>query len=180
MATEARAAPPLSEWGFWWRWVLASALGWSLAGLAALGGQYFASGAVFFASLVAAVPQWLVLRRFLPHASLWLLMTAVGWLAMWFTGYFLFFLGGVVLGFFQWAVFLQAYWARWWVPISGVAWSIGVYLSLLVETNILKTWDPSSPGILMISGALGGIVYGMITTSALTDLVRSDPRKSPT
>ncbi|MBI5877113.1 MAG: hypothetical protein HZB53_05625 [Chloroflexi bacterium] len=65
-------------------WVAATALGWSLLS-ALMGVVTFSAGVVPPAVVIAligvatGVPQWLVLRRRVPRAALWILASVLGW-----------------------------------------------------------------------------------------------------
>ncbi len=87
-----------SKWLFWLAWLVANALGFSLANLLALYSQdlvntYLSGMSPFVANLVnlalavlpaviVAVAQWLVLRKWLEEAHWWLAATALGWILL--------------------------------------------------------------------------------------------------
>jgi hypothetical protein len=78
-------------WGVWPQWVLASAIGFTIGSLLDFG---FLSGI----AVTVGVVQWLVLRRYLPSASRWILATFVGTLVGIFLGWALGMYGLNILG----------------------------------------------------------------------------------
>jgi hypothetical protein len=73
-------------WAGWW--ILASGVGLSVAGLLANNMIYDTGSFVGFAyGLIAGIGQWLVLRRQMPNAGLWLIVSVIGWGAAWGLGW---------------------------------------------------------------------------------------------
>ena len=90
-----RVERPQVGWGFWLRWVLASAIGFGISFIGAwgvlflvlgyaarVGGFLVGAGAVVLAAVTVGasvgIAQWLALRRHLSRAGLWLLGSVVG------------------------------------------------------------------------------------------------------
>jgi hypothetical protein len=158
-------------WDFWLRWVLASTIGVAVLfalifAVAMLVGAIVGGEAedkvpfVPFVGLSFGIMQWLILRRYIPRAGWWVLVSTAGWLlgfgvlavAEKFTENLMtraiqsevfalvFFLAaGASLGILQWLVLrrhmLQA---GWWVLANVVGWGI---LGLIVGKSLDRFTD---------------------------------------
>jgi hypothetical protein len=158
-------------WDFWFQWVLASTIGvvvlfaliFAVAMLvgAIVGGE--AEDKVPFVPFVGlsfGIMQWLILRRYMPRAGWWVLVSTLGWIlgfgVLALAGKFaenlvpsaiqpevsalVFFLAaGVSLGILQWLVLrrhmLQA---GWWVLANVVGWGI---LGLIIGKSLDRFTD---------------------------------------
>jgi hypothetical protein len=158
-------------WDFWFQWVLASTIGVAVLfalifAVAMLVGAIVGGEAedkvpfVPFVGLSFGIMQWLILRRYMPRAGWWVLVSTLGWilgfgvlaLADKFTenlvtgaiqpevSALVFFLAaGASLGILQWLVLrrhmLQA---GWWVLANVVGWGI---LGLIVGKSLDRFTD---------------------------------------
>jgi len=144
------------DWAFWYKWIMATTLGW------VLGSLLFPGLGPLLAGFAIGVLQWLVLQQRLTRPWTWILATAIGWAAGWAINLFLSpgnldLIGsmviGVTTGISQWLVLRHAvHWAAWWVVINVVGWTTG--LTLL-------------PGVI-----LTGVMAGVVTGFALELLLR--------
>ncbi len=191
-------------WDFWFQWVLASTIGvavlfaliFAVAMLvgAIVGGE--AEDKVPFVPLVGlsfGIMQWLILRRYMPRAGWWVLVSTLGWilgfgvlaLADKFTENLVtsaiqpevsalaFFLAaGASVGILQWLVLrrhmLQA---GWWVLANVVGWGI---LGLIVGKSLDRFTDLAA--IAAVPPAITGAVLVLLlrqTFSATSDLGQS-------
>lgn len=147
--------PSQVGWGFWLQYVLASTLGmlvgffigFLLTDIIPEGLGEWLSASVFGIVLGIAVGilQWIVLRRRVSGAGLWVFAPAVGGLGIFHAVVFFGFstsyeslaalfgwigivaLGGLVTGILQWIVLKgQVSRAGWWVLASTVGWVLSV------------------------------------------------------
>ena len=163
----------ISDWSWWWKWVVACALGWSLIGILS---PLLGNGLIVIGGILLSLPQWFVLRRYLPAAWIWVIATSIGWCTMWFTGYFVFIAGGFLLALPQWLVLLRVSRTAWWIVASAVGWAIGSYLQLAVGSEVVATWNGATWAWGdAIGGAIGGTIYGVITTNALDAVFQRTP-----
>ena len=149
------------DWGLWFYWIMATALGWLLGNLLFSGIPVIISGAAI------AAFQWAVLYRRIHKAWRWAIYSSLGWIV----GYIIFvaffsanteaLLGpvmGAAIGFVQWLLLRkEVEWAGWWIIINILAWTTGFTVM---------------PGLLS-SGALPGALTGL----ALVILFRFSPAK---
>lgn len=182
---------------FWFQWVGASTLGvvlllailFIIAKLVGLLLGTSIEDQVPFAPLIGisfGIMQWLVLRRFLPHAGWWVVASTVGFLL----GYMIFgvtielldVLGGSLLeadklfGFFYpilgvclgitgWLVlrnhFVQA---GWWIPTTIVGW---IVTGLIVGKSIDKDIEILLIGL--VPTAIPGLTLAWLLHHALTE-----------
>jgi hypothetical protein len=158
-------------WDFWLRWVLASTIGVAVLfalifAVAMLVGAIVGGEAedkvpfVPFVGLSFGIMQWLILRRYIPRAGWWVLVSTAGWLlgfgvlavAEKFTENLMtraiqsevfalvFFLAaGASLGILQWLL-LRRHMLRagWWVLANVVGWGI---LGLIVGKSLDRFTD---------------------------------------
>ena len=156
----------------WLSWVAVTTAGWLVGGalgsVAGYGGTGGASGALVVAggAVAAGIGQWLVLRRAIDHAVLWLVATVaavpiVAGLVVaiepldWGSAVAL---GGFALGVTQWVVLRRhARRASLWILASAAGWIAGGLLSG-------ATAPPA--GWVVI-----GVTYGVVTGTALVLLL---------
>lgn len=187
-----------SAWGFWWRWVLLTIVGLAVGFLAGfvlghllLGnvmvGVGIGAGAGFF--------QWLLLRRHIPRSAWWIPAGVIGlsiplglygiaWL-IWKVPFELgwsigglawaaaFLVGGALMGWLQLPV-LRRRVARpgSWVVYSAIGWCLSLF-PFAIRPDM--TGDLSIPLLIlrnaMMAPALGGVILGAITGTALVRLL---------
>ena len=143
-------------------WVIINILGMPL-GL--ISGYFVYSG--FETLLVSAIPA-----QYLPINGLyefWITATIIG----------TFFFAGIFLGILQWlALRKKVECAYWWIPVSGLSWSLGMHLTIKILNLFLPvTWN----GHHLRIGALIGIIIGVIigTTGAITiGVMLNNPKQS--
>ncbi|MFC1683419.1 hypothetical protein ACFL0G_04355 [Candidatus Zixiibacteriota bacterium] len=199
-------------WGFWLQWVLLSSVGCSIGlfvgfvfgsiisenaiGDSALGHilGYFMLGAGL--GFMVGLMQWFVLRRYIPRASLWVLLSTVGFALAMGSGYgaavvsfgysegldelgsfaailgwtVVVALGGAVMGILQWLVLRREISrAGWWMLASTVGWglSMAVAGAILIEYK----WAYSPGGALVLLFGSGALL-GAITGGALVWILR--------
>jgi hypothetical protein len=152
------------DWVLLTYWLLATTLGWLLGWL------LLPAVALVTAGAGAGIMQWPVLYRRSPRAWQWALATALGWLAgvavmIAVVPPGLGVLSGAVLGTAtgtaQW-LFLrrQVYWAGWWIPVSALAWALGISLA------------PSPESVALPRIVLSGVMPAVITGTALALLLQ--------
>lgn len=118
---------PTFDWTLFLAWILTSTLGWVLA--------WAFLGDLSVGAVVGAL-QWLVLRRRMPQAGWWGLLSAAGWLAGLAIVALLLppqagILAGPILGagigIGQW-LFLRRHLRRagWWIVTSTLGWTAGL------------------------------------------------------
>ena len=144
-----------SKSDFWAAWVLANwiaslAARWVLDGFQTydqLSGSHIPApfnGLVAGAAIgvVAAIFQWLMLRRQVYQTTKWSVATFLGWTVGMLVGWpLLESVGGVLgeiaafafvgftIGLLQWLTLrTQIYRAGWWIPASSLAWATGLYI----------------------------------------------------
>lgn len=137
------------DWAVWFKWIIATTLGWILAVAIFSGIPYIAAG------FTLGILQWLVLQHRIRQAWRWILASAIGWAIGGSIGYFIApldpgILTGLVIGaaagIAQWLILRQEnFWAGWWIPISLIAWTTGLGMV---------------PG-LFSTGALAGAISGL-------------------
>ncbi len=141
---------PAFDPAFWFKWIMATTVGWLLGSL------LLPSLSTVAAGVGAGVMQCLVLYRRLPQVWRWALATALAWIGGWVLLLTLvpsdlrFLLTGLIVGLCtglaQWSLLRrEVRWAGWWIAIGALAWITG--LTLL-------------PGILS-TGALAGATSGL-------------------
>lgn len=91
----------------------------------------------------------------------------------------IFFFAGVFLGILQWLVLRKKVeGAFWWIPISGLSWSLGFHLTFKLLNILLPiAWQGNHFRI----GVLIGIIFGFIigTVSAVTiAIMLNNPKES--
>lgn len=152
------------DWALLTYWLLATTSGWLLGWL------LLPAAALVTAGAGAGVMQWLVLYRRIPRAWRWVLATAVGWLA----GVAIMIavvppglgtVSGAVLGTAtgtaQWLLLRrQVNWAGWWIPVSAMAWALGMSLA------------PSSELVALPRIVLSGVMPALMTGIVLALLIQ--------
>ncbi len=172
-------------WRLWFLWLMAAAFGWGwgieigfagelrswepLAALPPFPVPEYRSLAI--GGALAAVFQWLTLRRYMPNAFRWVVATGVGVCSVgilalaayqldpntsWILDAFLF---GPIIAGFQWLVLRKEVTkAAWWIAASVAGWLPGIPLGGLVGPPAL------------------GASYAVITGAVLVWLLRQYPR----
>jgi hypothetical protein len=190
-ALPATAVQPrtLTKEGRWLaKWILANALGWTLATIVSqlvvtafdYYGYYYELKAPLVAislSLVWSTAQWLALRAYLPISGLWILLTTLafsvpGLLSILYGYYGLYWYDlvmGILLGGAQWLLLRhRVAWAWVWVP--------AVVVAMLLNRWIANFWygkfgdyywelghslEGSIPVVQLINGAVWAAVTGV-------------------
>jgi len=146
------------DWVFLFQWLMATTAGWFLGWL------LLPAVALVTAGIGAGVAQCAVLYGQVPRAWRWILATALGWGA----GLTIMIvavppgiavLSGAVLGAAtgtaQWLVLRpQIHWAGWWIPVSALAWALG--MSLAPSSDLVAL-----PRI-VLSGVLSAVMTGIV------------------
>ena len=182
----------------WGAWIVASAVSFAIGG--ALTPEPGFSPLWLLAPLVYGVGQWLVLRRSLPNASYWLLVTVIGAPValliatgvLLLTGFpltappprpddpallvrRLLYVGafGISLGLFQ-AIVLRARFSRalWWI-VGSVLGLLALALAAGVDGRTI--YLPMGA----VNGLVAGIAYG-VTTGPFLAWIVSGPRRTAT
>ncbi len=171
-------------WRIWLGWVLASTAGgavtMAVTGALVRGGSPNASAvAAVFGSLIGALPgitQWLVLRRQIPQAHMWVLASAMGGIVVGVLGFAMGeAVGGPVggsvigasLGIMQWLVLRRLISRAYvWVPASIVGFALG-----LTAGEAVGFTAGGAVGWL-VGGTMLGVVVGAITGGVLVWLLR--------
>ena len=127
------------DWGFWFQWIMVTAVGWILGMLLIHPFGLAASG------MAIGVLQWMILQQHMEDARRWILASIVGWVAGWLIALIAVpedarLLAGVVLGLStgaaQWTVLRrEVRWAGWWVIISALAWATGLGITPGIITS---------------------------------------------
>jgi hypothetical protein len=161
----SRAAPIAG--GRWWLWwTLANAVAWGFGGPVthARPGEINVSLGIAVGSVLAGTAQWVVLRRYLAGARLWIpasIVAGAGAAALglsrdgaWVAA------GGILLGVLQWLVLRrEVARAGWWIPASVVGWALGGFLSAVFPGGFFGWFTI-------------GLVYGAVTGATLLWLLR--------
>ena len=137
------------DWAFWFYWIMATTLGWTVGAL------FFRGIPLVISGVAIAAAQWSVLWKRLPKAWRWFFYSALAWILAVASGLALFkaFQGllagpwiGLLVGLAQWWILRKAFhWSGWWIVISTLAWTTGLVVV---------------PGMLS-SGALPGALTGL-------------------
>jgi uncharacterized integral membrane protein len=163
MAT-MRFERPQVEWRVWLGWMLACVA--SVAVTLTVTGAMVRAGSLnaavvwaVFGSVIGAslgLMQWLVLRRQIPQAYLWVLASALGGAVI-----------GAVLGIMQWLVLRRRVSRAYvWVLVSIVSFALGLSAGEAVGFAIggAVGW--------LVGGTMLGVVVGATTGTALVWLLR--------
>ncbi len=129
------------DWGFWFQWFMATALGW------VLGRFLLPNLALVTTGLAIGILQWYTIRQRFKAAWRWIVASTLGWalgaaLILFLVPAEAAFLAGVVtgltLGTAQWLLLRrEVSWAGWWIPINIVAWTTGfAFLSGMLLTGV--------------------------------------------
>ncbi len=152
------------DWALLFYWMMATTSGWLFGWL------LWPPIALVVAGVTAGLVQCLVLFRRIPRAWRWILATAIGWI----TGLAIVLVVipagmgalsglvvGTVAGLAQWVLLRREIrWAGWWIPMSAVAWSVGLSLA------------PSPEAVLLPRVVLSGTMASVITGITLELLLR--------
>jgi hypothetical protein len=173
-------------WGFWFPWVLVTAIGGGIGGI--IGGGVngalgeVANGAVGWAVVGAAIGivHWFLLVRKIKRAGWWVLASIVGWTVGAPVGFALFgslgyFGCGALIGIAQWLVLKgQVQRAGVWVLTCTIGWGIGGLvgwgLSALVMDALGGFWGFAIGWA--VGWTVGGAVAGAITGIPLVWLLQ--------
>lgn len=68
----------LRQLSLYWSWLLASAIGGAVIGALSAPTDFF--WYLIMTGFVVGIAQWLVLRRYLPYARWWILVSGLGWI----------------------------------------------------------------------------------------------------
>jgi hypothetical protein len=183
--------------GFGLRWVAANTAGWSLGmGIAEwISDGFDAPDALRFAlvGLVLGTMQWFVLSRHLQRSAWWIPASVVAWYLglsagdrfgfftqpnpLWAGG-----VGGAVAGCLQYLILRgQSSRAVLWIPASlggaTVAWIAGTWAGQSVYDSVQGNneylWGYTA------GGAVGGLVFGVLTAPVPLSMLRRSKLKTP-
>lgn len=215
----ARHARGPLGWNLVFRWMIANIVGWSV-GLAGgfavvsrfseeIGHALSPLGADLIVSLVGAmvgamtipvgITQWVVLRRQIDHAAVWVVASTAGWIIGLAIGWSASMvlnetssdvlhsaamgavtggLGGAISGTLQWIVMWQEDRASpWWLPLSVLGWAAAFAAAWSAAWLIGRFVDLVSTYVII--GTIVGAVGGAFTGVALDWLLRpalSEPK----
>ena len=203
------------DWRLWFAWVAATVVGWAVGEFVSLAfvDEFLVAAWLRGANgvgVAVAVLQALVLRRRLTQPAWWIVAGGIGGVvgpvlstvasASVYTAYgghvvfvatlALTALGlGTLVGTLQWLVLRrQVARAGRWVPVSGVAMLIGVFVGAIVGYTIVELIVNLPDGWReydIVQGLVSAILYGAITGNALVRLLPSqridadEPRAVP-
>lgn len=154
----------------------------------------------FLEGIILGLAQWLVLRHYIKHIGVWVVVTAIAGLVAWLIGTkmsvvlaFAYFAGnssnaatllqgvvllgawiGAVLGFAQWLVLeVRIRGAGWWIFANAVAWALGSLVAFL-GAGTVSSDELSITALLAkaLTGIATGSVIGAITGVALVWLLK--------
>ena len=139
-------------------WVIINILGMPL-GL--ISGVFVYSG--FEALLVSAFPAQSLL---------------IDWLYEYGTILGTLFFAGIFLGVLQWLTLRRKVkGAYWWIPVSGLSWSLGMYLHIKILHLLPVTWSGHHLRIGALLGTIIGVIIG--TTGAIAiGVMLNNPKQS--
>jgi hypothetical protein len=89
-----------------------------------------------------------------------------------------FFFAGIFLGVLQWlALRRKVNGAFWWIPVSGLSWSLGLYLHIKILHLLPVTWSGHHLRIGALLGTIIGVIIG--TTGAIAiGVMLNNPKQS--
>jgi hypothetical protein len=160
-----------SEWWFWLKWVLASAVGWVVGWHVGELLDMFA-GPVYLnvGGLVFGTAQWIVLRKRVDRSGQWVLASSMGWLVGSAVGWFVFsavgwLMVGAAVGIAQWIVLRRrVYRSGFWALASVVGWVLASIMGWVASFHV---------GVgTVVAGLVVGLVAGAITGLVLITLLR--------
>jgi hypothetical protein len=150
------------DWALVFYWMMATTSGWLFGWLV------WPALSLVTAGVLAGATQCVVLLHRIPRAWRWFLVTGAGWLAG--TAMVLLATGtgvvaGLAIGTFtgtaQWLLLRrEVRWSGWWIPISAIAWAVGLGLA------------PSPEAVLLPRVVLSGTMASVITGVTLELLLR--------
>ncbi len=176
-------------WGFWFKWILATIIGYILGLLL----QVFTDPSTnmsFRLPLVLSqilgwaitgtavgLLQWDVLRRRIKTIGWWILATAVGWsLGLSLSLFFIYGIAGggtgiivgIIVGVAQWLP-IRRYvrGAALWIPVNTIAWTIGPAIVWLMVQSFGVDGGVFELFILPIGGGVGAVLIGATTGLAM-------------
>lgn len=139
-----------------------------------LGQLMYALESELATGIIVGTLQWVILRNRISHSWQWIISTTLGMvgavlaeklfsavadrllprdigeLGWWIEAGFVFFFGGVALGFIQWLALRKLLQGAWrWIILTGVSWSLGFILSTEI---LMPIFYPQPPGMLIQYG----------------------------
>jgi hypothetical protein len=185
-----------AERDFWFRWVLASFLGFAVGGVLggftmfAFRGDLWILGFALFGAMFGAaggIMQWLVLRRYVARSGGWVLATAVGYTLAVIATAWIFDLpysnlavagmvafatvAGIAGGIFQWFVLRRhVAHAGWWMLASTLGLIVGMGLGGPVAMTVGQKGHELEATV--VFGILFGVGVGAIPGAVLAWLLR--------
>lgn len=137
------------DWGFWFVWLMSTALGW------VLGSFLLPNLALVTTGLALGCLQWFTINRRFKEAWRWIVVSTLGWALgaalililipaqnsanmVPQSGFLAGVLTGLMLGGAQWLVLRrEVHWAGWWIPVNIIAWTTGfAFLPGLLSTGV--------------------------------------------
>lgn len=180
--------------GFWFRWVLASFVGFAMGGVLggfamfAFDGDLWIAGFALFGALfgvAGGIMQWLVLRQYVAQTGGWVLATAVGYTLAATTTALIFTysdiavagmvafgtVAGILGGLLQWLVLRRKVaHAGWWVLANTLGLVVGMGIAGPLAISLGQAGRVIEPTI--VFGTLFGVGVGAIPGTALVWLFR--------
>jgi hypothetical protein len=198
-------APPRAGWRFFFQWVLTTTVGLGIGHLAAVfsgliaGGDFDYLGLLFLHALFGAgigVAQWLILKRHVHRAGLWIPSSIAGWCVIWPVAFLLSgsnspsadcFIAAVAIGlasllvmrgrWFQNLVYVLACWVGW-----SAAFLSAICLWILFHPQMLSQ-PPGPPwqegAAFTACGVVAGVVFALITGWPVVWMLRGHTLDSP-
>lgn len=182
-----------NEFGLWFGWMLATALGMLIGHLPLIPlVDNIDVGiarviAPIFAGLLVGFAQWIVLRGYLTSSSNWVLAGGASWVAAYVIGLFIvqnltgsslagliaYILFGLIVALFQWPILRREIPNIWsWILANVVGWTLGFFASLFVIGKIFGPDFYNQALVTAISATVSGLVAGAFTGVALVWIVR--------
>lgn len=188
--SEAKVAR--NEFGLWFGWTLATALGMLVGhlilvpivdnidlGLARV-------VAPLLAGLLVGFAQWLVLRGFLTDSSTWVLAGGASWATAFVIGLFIvqslsgsvlaglfaYILFGLIVALMQWPILRREIPNIWsWVLANIIGWTLGFFASQLVVNAVFSPDSYNQALVTAVSTGVSGLIAGAFTGLALVWIV---------
>jgi hypothetical protein len=182
-----------NEFGLWFGWTLATALGMlighllliPLVNIMPLGIARVI--APLFAGMLVGFAQWLVLRGYLTRSSNWILAAGAGWAAAYALGLFIvqnligsvwigllaYLLFGTIVGVMQWPILRREIPnILSWILANVIGWTLGFIISQVIIGPLFHPGFFNQALVTAISTAISGLVAGAITGLSLVWIVR--------
>jgi len=176
-------------WGLWVQWLTATAIGWAVGEAV---GSFVSEDTILLGTIHSAVigvvlgtTQWLVLRRHIEMAALWVVATVIGsaiggaiglgasfaagatviqpWALLPF---------GVALGACQWCVLRTRFaGSGWWTLAYALGLPVSFVIGLVASFAIGFEWENVDVWFRVVSlaffGGVAGAVFGMLSGGVL-------------